>query len=42
MRLYSAICSAIEAWPERTRTDTLEAEMEAADWAASSSMLDDD
>jgi hypothetical protein len=33
MRLYNAICSAIEAWAERTRTDTLEAEMEAADWA---------
>jgi hypothetical protein len=33
MRLYNAICSAIEAWAERTRTDTLEAEMSNADWA---------
>ena len=42
MRLYNAICSAIEAWAERTRTDTLEAEMEAADWAKSGGWTDDD
>jgi len=42
MRLYNAVCSAIEAWAERTRTDTLEAEMEAADWASASPMLDDE
>lgn len=40
MRLYSAICSAIEARAERTRTETLEAEMENADWALMSG--DDD
>ena len=33
MRLYNAICSAIEAWAERTRTETLEAEMANVDWA---------
>ena len=42
MRLYNAICSAIEAWAERTRTETFEAEMENADWASASPMLDDD
>lgn len=35
MRLYAAICEAIEAWAARTRTDTLEQEFENADWAMS-------
>ena len=33
MRLYAAICSVLEAWTENLRTDTLEAEMAALDWA---------
>jgi hypothetical protein len=41
MRLYAAICSAIEAWAERTRTDTLEAELDAADWSMSQADEDD-
>lgn len=41
MRLYNAICEAIEAWAARTRTDTLEAEMEAADWASVTAEDDD-
>jgi len=40
MRLYAAICEAIEAWAARTRTDTLEQEFDNADWASSS--LDED
>ncbi len=35
MRLYAAICSAIEAWAEHLRTDTLENEFSNADWAMS-------
>jgi hypothetical protein len=31
MRLYSAICSVLEAWADNLRTDTLEAEMSALD-----------
>lgn len=42
MRLYNAVCDAIEAWAERTRTDTLEAELEAADWTSASPRLDED
>lgn len=42
MRLYAAKCSAIEAWAERTRTDTLEAEFEVADWAMTGGPDDDD
>ena len=42
MRLYNAICSAIEAWAERTRTETFEAEMENADWAKAGGWVDDD
>lgn len=42
MRLYAAICSAIEAWAERARTETLEAEMDAVDWALMGSDEDDD
>ena len=33
MRLYNAVCEAIEAWAARTRTDTLDAELDAVDWA---------
>lgn len=42
MRLYNAICSAIEAWAERTRTDTLEQEFDNADWASASPRFEDD
>lgn len=42
MRLYAAICEVIESYAARLRTDTLEQEFENADWASSSSMLDDD
>lgn len=42
MRLYAAICSAIEAWADRTRTETLEAEMEAVDWALTGGPDDDE
>jgi len=42
VRLYNAVCEAIEAWAARTRTDTLEAELEAADWALMSADEDDD
>lgn len=40
MRMYAALCELIEAYAARLRTDTLEAEMENADWAGS--MLDGD
>jgi len=33
MRLYDAVCAVLEAWAERIKADTLEAEMEALDWA---------
>lgn len=42
MRLYSAICSVIEAWAEHLRTDTLENEFANADWALMGSDEDDD
>jgi hypothetical protein len=42
MRLYSAICSVIEAWAEHLRTDTLENEFSNADWALSNGDIDDD
>lgn len=32
MRLYSAICSVIEAWAENLRTDTIAREFETVDW----------
>jgi hypothetical protein len=35
MRLYHAICELIEAHAARVRTETLEAEMDNADWAMS-------
>ena len=34
MRLYSAVCSVLEAWAENLRTDTLEREFADADWAS--------
>jgi hypothetical protein len=40
MRLYAAICTAIEAWAERTRSEGLEQEFANADW--SMSQADDD
>ena len=42
MRLYAAICSAIEAWAERARADTLEQEFDNADWAKSGGWTDDE
>ena len=41
VRLYNAICSAIEAWAERTRTDTLEQEFDNADWSSANTDMDD-
>ena len=41
MRLYSAICSAIEAWAERTRSEGLEQEFANADWTSATTDLDD-
>ena len=41
MRLYAAICSAIEAWAERARTDTLEQEFDNADWSSANTDMDD-
>ena len=40
IRLYSAVCELIEAHAARIRTDTLEAELEYADWT--STQADDD
>lgn len=34
MRIYNAVCEVLEAWAERLRTETLEAEMDAIDWAS--------
>ena len=39
MRLYSAVCSVLEAWAENLRTDTLEREFADADWT--SALADD-
>ena len=41
MRIYHAICELIEAYAARVRTDTLENEFDNADWASTSSQLDD-
>ena len=41
MRLYSAICSVIEAWAEHLRTDTLENEFSNVDWSMSQAEDDD-
>ena len=41
MRMYAALCELIEAYAARLRTDTLEAEMENADWALMSGDEDD-
>lgn len=42
MRLYNAVCEVLESYAARLRTDTLEAEMEAVDWALMSGDDDDD
>ena len=42
MRLYAAVCELIEAHAARVRTDTLESEMEAVDWALMGADEDDD
>jgi hypothetical protein len=42
MRLHAAICSVIEAWAEYIKTDTLEREMDHADWAMSQGDADED
>ena len=41
MRFYNAVCSVIEAWAEYIKTDTLEREMDNADWAMSQGEDDD-
>lgn len=41
-RLLNAICELIEAHAALIRTETFENEMANADWASSSSMLDED
>jgi hypothetical protein len=41
-RLLDAVCELIEAHAARVRTETLECEMEQADWASTSPMLDED
>ena len=33
MRLYAAICDVLESYAARLRTETLEHEMDAIDWA---------
>jgi hypothetical protein len=35
MRIYRAVCELIEAHAARVRTETLECEMDNADWAMS-------
>ena len=42
MRLYRAICEVLESYAARLRTETLEAEMDAVDWALMGSEEDDD
>ena len=42
MRLYNAVCDVLESYAARLRTDTLEAEMEAVDWALMNGDDDDD
>jgi hypothetical protein len=42
MRFYHAVCEVLEAYAARLRTDTLEAELEAVDWALMGSDEDDD
>ena len=42
MRLYSAICSVIEARAEHIRTDTIENEFANSDWAMSQGDADED
>jgi len=42
MRIYQALCELIEAHAARIRTETLDAELEYADWArAQADDLDD-
>ena len=33
MRLYHAVCEVLESYAARLRTETLEAELDAVDWA---------
>ena len=42
MRLYRAICEVLESYAARLRTETLENEMDAVDWAKSGGWADDD
>jgi len=42
MRLYKAVCEVLESYAARLRTDTLEAELDAVDWAIMGSVEDDD
>jgi len=42
MRLYKAVCEVLEAYAAHLRTETLEAEMDAVDWALMGNEEDDD
>ena len=42
MRLLNAICEVLEAYAARLRTETLEAELDAVDWALMGSDEDED
>lgn len=42
MRLYHAVCDVLESDATRLRTETLEAELDAVDWALMGSEEDDD
>ena len=41
-RIYNAVCDVLESYAARLRTETLEAEMDAVDWALMGSDEDDD
>ena len=41
MRLYAAICDVLESYAARLRTETLEHEMDAVDWALMAGDEDD-
>lgn len=42
MRLLNAVCEVLEAYAARLRTETLECEMDALDWALMGTDEDDD
>jgi hypothetical protein len=41
-RIYNAVCEVLESYAARLRTETLEAELDAVDWALMGSDEDDD